>query len=252
MSSSAAADPDAMDLCTYDSGYDSPSHGPASPTSSSRLSLNPSSGLDQPSIFLLPPEIRHQIWINLLLAPSAFRLGHQGPYSHDSVSGLHPAILRTCRAIHAEASEVLYGENTFFLGTPPTLPDVSITNASRSFGPQADLLRFIYPVRRPRQYSSHTSHCSPHRSPCASDNEWPEQLVAGLWSRIGTSEGSSSLISEGHAKPGLPVREHNSTACSRDPGKQPRRQGSSPRRRRRKGVGTYGRSHGLDAQGGQG
>jgi hypothetical protein len=73
---------------------------------------------DEPDwgFFVLPPEIRELVYRELLLSDSAFRLGHHGPYSHEDKSPTYPAILRTCRLVFEEASNVLYGDNTFYLG----------------------------------------------------------------------------------------------------------------------------------------
>jgi hypothetical protein len=65
---------------------------------------------------LLPPEIRELVYRELLLSDSAFRLGHHGPYSHEARKATYPAILRTCQVVFEEASNVLYGDNTFYLG----------------------------------------------------------------------------------------------------------------------------------------
>jgi hypothetical protein len=85
----------------------------------------------------LPPEIRNAIYEELLVTDCAFRLGyaaflhspsgvsrliirnyrHHGPYSHERHKTLHPAILRTCSQAYHEAVAILYGSNTFFLGT---------------------------------------------------------------------------------------------------------------------------------------
>ncbi|KAH8592262.1 hypothetical protein B0O99DRAFT_597308 [Bisporella sp. PMI_857] len=62
----------------------------------------------QPFAFLaLPIEIRLLIYRLLLLSNSAISY---------IPSRLHPAILATCRQINSEAREVLYGENTFWIG----------------------------------------------------------------------------------------------------------------------------------------
>jgi hypothetical protein len=66
--------------------------------------------------WVIPPELRTMIYENLLLSDSAFRLGHHGPYSHEQRRQLYPEILRTCSTIFEEASDVLYGDNTFYLG----------------------------------------------------------------------------------------------------------------------------------------
>jgi hypothetical protein len=68
------------------------------------------------NFWIIPPEIRTMIYENLLLSDSAFRLGHHGPYSHERRRQLCPQILRTCSTVFEEASSVLYGDNTFYLG----------------------------------------------------------------------------------------------------------------------------------------
>lgn len=73
----------------------------------------------QYSFFTLPAELRELVYAELLLSDSAFRLGHHGPYSHEERRQLHPQILRVCHTIYEEASRVLYGDNTFYLGTAP-------------------------------------------------------------------------------------------------------------------------------------
>jgi hypothetical protein len=70
----------------------------------------------QYSFFTLPAELRELVYAELLLSDSAFRLGHHGPYSHEERRRLYPQILRVCRAMYEEASRVLYGDNTFYLG----------------------------------------------------------------------------------------------------------------------------------------
>lgn len=74
------------------------------------------------SFFTLPAELRELVYAELLLSDSAFRLGHHGPYSHEKRRQLYPQILRVCRTIHDEASRVLYGDNTFYLGMSLVLP----------------------------------------------------------------------------------------------------------------------------------
>jgi hypothetical protein len=69
------------------------------------------------SFFTLPAELRELVYAELLVSDSAFRLGHHGPYSHEERRKLHPQILRVNRTVYEEASRVLYGDNTFFLGT---------------------------------------------------------------------------------------------------------------------------------------
>ncbi|KAF2666797.1 hypothetical protein BT63DRAFT_319174 [Microthyrium microscopicum] len=73
-------------------------------------------------LFDLPAEIRAMVYQSLLISDTAYRLGHHGPYSHEKrdqntdIGKIYPSILATCQAVFAEASEVLYGDNTFYLG----------------------------------------------------------------------------------------------------------------------------------------
>lgn len=83
--------------------------------------------------FRLPAELRNQVYSELLVTDCAFRLGyvffglydikranedrHHGPYSHEPREQIYPAILRTCSAVYHEAVAILYGNNSFFLGT---------------------------------------------------------------------------------------------------------------------------------------
>ena len=85
----------------------------------------------------LPPELRLEIYKLLLVSDCSFRLGispsppfsrqyprlilhltgHHGPYCHDqSRKRIYPKILRASNAIYLEARDVLYGENTFYVG----------------------------------------------------------------------------------------------------------------------------------------
>ena len=70
---------------------------------------------DFPSPFLrLPPEVRLQIYRLLLLSHQSVRMvRHSKNRSTSCPNGLFPAILSTCRLIHREATDVLYGENRF-------------------------------------------------------------------------------------------------------------------------------------------
>jgi hypothetical protein len=81
------------------------------------MEVEEENGTSQYSFWVMPPELRTMIYENLLLSDSAFRLGHHGPYSHEQRRQLYPEILRTCSTIFEEASDVLYGDNTFYLGT---------------------------------------------------------------------------------------------------------------------------------------
>lgn len=55
----------------------------------------------------LPGEIRNQIYTSLLILPS---ISQPRPLGDPP---LYPQILSTCRKIHLEASQILYGSNTF-------------------------------------------------------------------------------------------------------------------------------------------
>ena len=55
----------------------------------------------------LPGEIRNKIYHQLIVLPSLSSTQHL----HDHP--IHPEILHTCRKIHAEARQILYGCNTF-------------------------------------------------------------------------------------------------------------------------------------------
>jgi hypothetical protein len=72
-------------------------------------------------LFKLPAELRNLVYEELLLSDSAFRLGHQGPYSHESRKRLYPQILCASKTLYTEASVILYGANAFYLGMYYTL-----------------------------------------------------------------------------------------------------------------------------------
>ena len=65
------------------------------------------------SLTRLPMELRHEIYRELLLAKNDQALHCQWRAFVFEKANIHPAILRTCKQIHAEASEILYGDNTF-------------------------------------------------------------------------------------------------------------------------------------------
>ncbi|KAF2485942.1 hypothetical protein BDY17DRAFT_67774 [Neohortaea acidophila] len=92
----------------------------------STLPSNPSPPQDQTStcrLLALPPEIRNQIWHDVLVQNLHPRLPlHHFPAVEASVRGptrFCARILRTCRQIHAETTPILYGENVFW--AHPTL-----------------------------------------------------------------------------------------------------------------------------------
>ena len=67
-----------------------------------------------PPILRLPPELRLRIYRLLLLSDQTVRMTwRQDDESCPRPNCLFPAILRTCRVIHNEAIDVLYGENDF-------------------------------------------------------------------------------------------------------------------------------------------
>ena len=69
----------------------------------------------------LPPEVRLEVYRHLLLrrrgthlVPTSMqRYSHQCWVDPDPNKNLHPAILRTCRLVRNEATDVLYSENLF-------------------------------------------------------------------------------------------------------------------------------------------
>lgn len=67
--------------------------------------------------FALPAELRTKIYEELLVSDASFRLGHHGPFCLVPRKPTYPAILRTSRRALDEAAPVLYGANSFFLGT---------------------------------------------------------------------------------------------------------------------------------------
>jgi hypothetical protein len=65
---------------------------------------------------MIPIEIRNQIYGELLLNPILGTVESVKGGDPDSVEyHLSPAILSTCRQVHQEASDILYGRNTFFV-----------------------------------------------------------------------------------------------------------------------------------------
>ncbi|KAK7519306.1 uncharacterized protein IWZ02DRAFT_433845 [Phyllosticta citriasiana] len=68
----------------------------------------------------LPGELRNQIYEHLLTSPSLPSLQQKARNCHTATAcsklpraDIHPAILSTCRQIHAEATPILYARNTF-------------------------------------------------------------------------------------------------------------------------------------------
>lgn len=66
--------------------------------------------------WLLPAELRTQVYEELLVTDASFRLGHHGPFCLVPRKCTYPAILRTSRRALMEAAPILYGANSFFLG----------------------------------------------------------------------------------------------------------------------------------------
>lgn len=70
-------------------------------------------------LLALPAELRIAIWEHLLVVshslPASVRAIAAQPSTRSSPSATHPsaAILRACKQIHAEATPILYGTNTF-------------------------------------------------------------------------------------------------------------------------------------------
>jgi len=67
----------------------------------------------------LPAEIREKVYRELLVSPEVVDIDFKKP-------NLHPAIMRTCRAVLHEAHKILYDENTFLMriGIPQELRNV--------------------------------------------------------------------------------------------------------------------------------
>ncbi|KAI9821312.1 MAG: hypothetical protein M1827_004048 [Pycnora praestabilis] len=78
-------------------------------TVSSKLTVSKPAAPRTTHFFLLPLEIRLQIYGYLLTPASAQALRLYTP------TNLHPAILRVCHAAHNEAIPILYGANTFLV-----------------------------------------------------------------------------------------------------------------------------------------
>ncbi|CZR65103.1 uncharacterized protein PAC_15003 [Phialocephala subalpina] len=73
--------------------------------------------------------------------------------------GLSPALLRTCRQIHGEASEVLYGKNVFYVdcGSSLRISSPIFRRDSRALQRASDLL-FPYEYRRPSRLGYSITH----------------------------------------------------------------------------------------------
>lgn len=107
--------------------------------------------------FALPAELRTQIYEELLVSDASFRLGHHGPFCLVPRKQTFPAILRTSGKVLEEAAPVLYGANSFFLGTIGFKPIYSFSFFA-SIGPKnASLIRKLvthstYPNLTTRSY----------------------------------------------------------------------------------------------------
>lgn len=95
------------------------------------------------SFFTLPAELRNLVYQELLLSDSAFRLGHQGPYSHERRKQLYPQIMRTSRMACHEASAILYGSNAFYLGPIGHKPTYSASFNSSIGAHNARMIRTL-------------------------------------------------------------------------------------------------------------
>ena len=120
--------------------------------------------------------VRNADWI------SCYR--HHGPYSHERRKTLHPEILRTCSQAYHEAVAILYGSNTFFLGTYTTeFQDRShmlMCALDRSSRLQAHLLRLLPHQHRHPQRPPHPHHSRPLHSPGNAHPNLPQSVVRKL------------------------------------------------------------------------
>ncbi|KAF2093256.1 hypothetical protein NA57DRAFT_61769 [Rhizodiscina lignyota] len=89
--------------------------------------------------FALPAELRTQVYEELLVADASFRLGHHGPFCLVKRKPTYPTILRASRKTYFEAAPILYGSNSFFLGTIGFKPIYSFSFHA-SIGPHNALL----------------------------------------------------------------------------------------------------------------
>ncbi|KAF2200858.1 hypothetical protein GQ43DRAFT_432132 [Delitschia confertaspora ATCC 74209] len=82
---------------------------------------------EQPFPFeCLPRELRNKVYRELLILNFPMMLIHSRPSwpdLHDPGWKLYPEILRTSKKFHQEASEVLYGENSFYVHYDTPLED---------------------------------------------------------------------------------------------------------------------------------
>ena len=88
--------------------------------------VNPSRGCKRSHVtfFSLPREIRDAIYEECLVSTDIIALSNLGTTSRrkrfpKQALGLLPNLLRTCHQIEQEASEILYGANTFFVDLQP-------------------------------------------------------------------------------------------------------------------------------------
>lgn len=112
------------------------------------------------AFFDLPAELRTQIYEELLVSDASFRLGHHGPFCLVERKPTWPAIMQTCKRAREEAAPVLYGANSFFLGTIGFKPIYSFSFFA-SIGPKnASLIRKLvahstYPSLTTRSHLQH-------------------------------------------------------------------------------------------------
>lgn len=105
-------DEPAMDLSSSTEDLPSSSQPQTRPTSTRpTLPITVSSS----ALFRLPRELRELIYTHLLSAPLG--LGFSFPTDRQT-RDVHPAILATCRAVHAETAAVLYSRNRLIFSHP--------------------------------------------------------------------------------------------------------------------------------------
>lgn len=86
----------------------------------------------------LPPELRNEIYTQALIQENPVRL----PYSYEKIPSSEPPLLSVDRAIHAEATPIYYGANTF---EAPSL--ASALDFLQSLTPQKiACLRNLHPI----------------------------------------------------------------------------------------------------------
>ncbi|KAF1808566.1 hypothetical protein P152DRAFT_452781 [Eremomyces bilateralis CBS 781.70] len=110
-----------------------------------------------PSLLDLPEEVRRQIFQELLVSDTSFRLGHHNLFSLGPHKSIHSSILATCRLLHQEGSPVLYGENSFHLGSIGFKP-IYTASFDHCIGKRNAAL-----IRRISFHANHTWQLDQHR-----------------------------------------------------------------------------------------